>query len=197
LNITNSTPNFSVIDSQLMGIENSLWYELFERKFTFIPKSKAVYFEQNCLFGEIVSKNFPSARNEIKAAGNCFAADLFPATIFHLMRTVEYGLRALAKDLKVPITEDELEYKEWKIIIDQIYSKVRDLTESAQGSPKEKAELREFYNGVLSEFSGFKDVWRNNIMHTRKSYNELDANSVLTRVGDFMKRLATKVSESS
>jgi len=83
-----------------------------------------------------------------------------------------------------------LEYEGWNTVINQIYKKVKDLTESAQGTKKEKAKKREFYSGIMGEFSGFKDEWRNSIMHTRGKHNEDEARNVYKRVSDFMYRLA-------
>lgn len=194
LNASDETPFFAVINSELGGLTSTMQKELIERKYVFVPADKVKFFEQDKLFDDAVYGNFPAARGEIKEAGNCFAADLNTAAVFHLMRAVEYGLRALANDLKVPIPDEELEYREWKTIIDQIYSTVKTLTDSVQGTPKHKAELREFYNGVLAEFGGFKDVWRNHIMHVRKTCNESDAKSAFIYVGDFMKRLANRPS---
>jgi hypothetical protein len=197
LNTSNAIPNFSVIDTHLGAIRNSLWYELFERKFTFIPLEKAGFFERDNLFDKAVEKSFPSAKSDIKAAGNCLAADLNTAAIFHLMRIVEYGLRGLAKDLIVPIPDEDLEYKQWKTIIDGIRFASKIKTECAGMSDKDKSETREFYNGVISEFEGFKDVWRNNVSHTRNSYSERQATDAFERVRSFMQRLATRVSETS
>jgi hypothetical protein len=181
---------YLIISNEIGAILQTMTEESAKQKFTFIPSVKAKFFEQEKLFDESVHSAFPEARQDIKDAGNCLAADLNTAAVFHLMRVVEYGLRVLAKDVGVTMSDEELEYAQWKAIIDRIYSKIKTLTDSASGSPKEKSEMREFYNGVLSEFSGFKDVWRNNIMHARRSYDESEALSVFNRVRDFMQKLA-------
>jgi hypothetical protein len=190
-------PTADAINNALFQLQNAIHIELGNRMFAMIESRKADFLEQKNLFGRQVSEAFPSAAADIKDAGNCLAVDLNTAAVFHLMRVVEHGLRALAVKLGVPIPNDELEYEDWNSIINQTYVKVKALTDSAQGTKKEKAELREFYNGVMQEFSGFKDVWRNAVMHTRRGYNEKEAAGVFERVRDFMQRLATKVSEST
>jgi hypothetical protein len=75
--------------------------ELAQRKLVFIPPNLVEYLEQEKLFGDAVYENFPSARGDIRDAGNCLAAGLNTAAVFHLMRVVELGLRALAKKLHV------------------------------------------------------------------------------------------------
>ena len=190
-----SPPNFSVVDSQLGGIINSLWRELFVSKFTFIPQKKAHLFEQEKPLGESVYAAFPSARDDAKAAGNCLAADLNTAAVFHLMRIVEIGLRKLARHLKVPIKKSQLEYLEWNTIIEQIEKSIM-AKKTTLPRGKRKSELLEFYHGMMGEFNAFKDVWRNNVMHSRNFYNETEAMAVYIRVQNFMQRLAAKISEN-
>jgi hypothetical protein len=164
-----------------------------KQTFTFIPTEKARFFEQDNLFGEKVSSAFPSAKPHIKDAGNCLAADLDTAAVFHLMLAAEFGLRALAKHLKVKIKR-ELEYADWDEVIRGIESKLAGIKHPR--GKKRQADL-EFYRPLLSECSEFKDVWRNNLFHARRRYNGLEALNVFNRVNDFMQRLAKKVSETS
>jgi hypothetical protein len=47
----------------------------------------------------------------------------------------------------------------------------------------------------MGQFMGFKDEFRNQVMHVRRSYDEYEAGSALTRVRDFMAKLASKIDE--
>jgi hypothetical protein len=188
--LNNEVCTYQTVKVLMQGISETIISELGGRLFVFIPQKQSEFFENENLFGAGVSDAFPSARADIKNAGNCMAAELHDAAVFHIMRVVEYGLRALANHLQIPVSGDELEYEGWNTVINQIYKKVKDLTESAQGTKKEKAKKREFYSGIMGEFSGFKDEWRNSIMHTRGKHNEDEARNVYKRVSDFMYRLA-------
>jgi hypothetical protein len=184
------------IASEIGGIQESLQNELWERRFAFIPPEKAEFFEKDgdaALFGDKVYQNFKSVRIEIKDAGNCLAADLNTAAVFHLMRVAEIGLRALARRLKVTIKKMTLEYADWGTIIFEIEEKIKLKKPKSRG--KKQSEALEFYHGAIGEFNAFKDVWRNNVMHTRKSYDEKEAIRVFNHVRGFMQRLATKLSE--
>jgi hypothetical protein len=190
--------------SEIAGIREAFAKELAQKQFAFIPTAKACYFERCAQFGRRVNKQFPTAAREIKEAGNCLAADLNTAAVFHLMRIVEYGLRALAKDLGVRIPKKPLELAGWDEIIVQIGKKVEIKLNPPQpaggGRPKprnfkRKAEDREFYRGVIGQFYEFKDVFRNRVMHARGTYDALTAQSLFGRVRDFMRRLAVKLSE--
>jgi hypothetical protein len=180
------------IAREIEGVINAATLELADKKFAFIPPGKDEYFEQAALFGEKVNDAFPSAENHIKAAGNCLAADLNTAAVYHLMCVVNVGLLALAKHLKLTKIK-AIEYQEWKNIIDGLKKKVDTANQKPKG--KKKQDELEFYSALLLEFSAFKDVYRNNMAHARASYRFHEAKGVYDRVRDFMRRLAAKVSE--
>jgi hypothetical protein len=198
LNTSNSIPNFSVIDSQLRAIHNCLWFELFERKFAFIPTSKAQLFEQKKLFGDDVWDAFPEARDEIRDAGNCLAADLNTAAVFHLMRVMELGLRQLSFQLKAKAlikrlkqTKIPIELGTWDEVITTLESKLDDLRKRTTRSPKREQKI-ETCNELLKEFRSVKDLWRNKVMHARATYDEEQAQSAFNHVRAFMQKLAEK-----
>jgi hypothetical protein len=103
LQLKSSPPisSYQTIHSQLSSVLYSVQDELRSRTFAFIPESKAAFFEQGALFSEAVNQSFPSAKSHLKSAGNCLAADLHTAAVFHLMCVAELGLRALSKKLHV------------------------------------------------------------------------------------------------
>ncbi len=182
----------TVIQAEIHAILCAVHTEAFALKFAFIPKNLEAFFEQEMLFGETVYNAFPTARPHIKDAGNCLASDLNTAAVYHFMITAELGLRALAKHVKVKLKGD-LQYADWSQVIAGIDSKL-DSIKLPRGK-KRQAEL-EFYRSLSTACEEFKDVWRNNIMHARRRYNQLESLNVYTRVSDFMERLATRVSES-
>src|SRR6266576_670880 len=62
---------------------------------------------------------------------------------------------------------------------------------------REKDELLEFYRGAIAEFQGYKDAYRNFIMHMREKidYDSNEARSLIDRVSHFMTRLSGKIDE--
>ncbi|HZQ47853.1 MAG TPA: hypothetical protein VFC07_12620, partial [Verrucomicrobiae bacterium] len=159
------------------------------RYFAFIPSQRLIFFEKDSLFGRDVQLKFPSATNEIRDIGNCMALDLHTAAVFHCMRVVEHGLRALAIHLKVKV-KYPLEFAEWGVIIKGIDRKLADLQPKARG--KKKAEALEFYRLANDDCNMFKDVWRNSVMHTRGRFPEHEALGVFLRVQSFMQRLSQR-----
>lgn len=78
-----------VMDKELEGLMETIVMELSKQTFAYLPGPNSQYFEQEKLFGPIVHDNFPSAREDIKEAGNCLACGLDSAAVFHLMRVAE------------------------------------------------------------------------------------------------------------
>jgi hypothetical protein len=189
--------NVSEIYADMKGLDSALLHELCNANFAFIHSDKLKYFEQEKLFEAAVYDNFQSARADIKDAGNCRAADLHAAAMYHLMCIVNIGLIALARRLRVIIKKIPLEYAEWHTMIDKLEKKMKQKTVRPPGNNKmAQAEARTFYNGLLAEFKFFKDM-RNDTMHAHNDYKESDVESAYIRVLDFMKRLAKAgISES-
>ena len=205
------------LNTALWELQWALYNELKTIKFTMIEDKKSHYLEQDNLFGEQVSKSFPSARNEIQAAGNCLAMDLNTAAVFHSLRAAEIGMRALAVNLGVKLTHKgkpkRIEQGGWDQIITQIENKIRERHEKykpakppvgvpapsakAKKMGKKEFEFLKFCRMMANELFIFKEIWRNNTMHSITSYNESEAKGVFDRVRDFMQRLSSKVSETN
>lgn len=141
-----------------------------------------------------VRSAFPSADSDIVGAINCHVFGQDTASVFHCMRIAEIGLRALAKERRVKIPKKPLEWADWADILSHIKQKVDKLAMNRRGPARDAA--LEFYRGAMGEFEAFKDVYRNNVMHVRKSYDEDRAASVLSHVREFMNRLADKIDEN-
>src|ERR1017187_9769984 len=159
----------------------------------FIPTEKAEYVERvgnGVLFGINVYNNFTLARADIKDAGNCLAADLSDAAVFHLLRVVETGLRELAKSLKVKFPKTPIDYEGWKAVVKAIDDNLSARIPKARGS-KQSAALK-FKHDLLVDFKAF-EVLRNEIMHGRSHHNEQKAIGLFNRVRDFMQRLDKQI----
>lgn len=161
---------------------------LSKRKFAYIPPPNDQYFEKEKLFGAEVYEKFEDARQDLKDAGNCLAASLPTASVFHLMRVAEHGLRKLARKLRVRLTHTgkpcPVEFGDWEKIITAIRNKITEARKLPAG-PKRQAKL-EAYSNAADHCEYMRDIWRNNMAHTRKPYLDAEALGVLERVRDFM-----------
>jgi hypothetical protein len=136
-----------------------------------------------------VRAKFPSAEIDILAAVDLWALGHSTASVFHFMRVLEHGLRALANDVG-----RSFDIQNWQNIIDQIESEVRNLGKTLPASPDKTERLR-FLSEAAKEFSYFKDGWRNHVSHGRGVYDEHQARSIMEHVKAFMTVLASKLRE--
>ena len=135
-------------------------------------------------------KAFEPAKKDIEEAVDCYASEHETACVFHLMRVLEHGLRAMARDVGLIFDKQN-----WHNIIDEIESKIEAERKTlSKGAPRD--ERLDFLSKAAKEFFYFKDGWRNHVSHNRVTYDELTAHSTLNHVRDFMNHLSTKLYET-
>jgi hypothetical protein len=136
------------------------------------------------------------AAHDLEAAIDCYLSENDTACVFHLMRAVEHGLRALAWDRCVIFDkESPIELQDWGKIVDKLESKEKEITSYPKTVARE--EQFEFYHSAMVELRAFKNLYRNPTDHARVFYDGPQALSALTHVSAFLRRLATKISATS
>lgn len=206
--------NFGEHRQQAEALSELIDSELDNVIFGFIPTEKTKYHNNRFLFGEDVYKNFPSARDEIKEAGNCYALGLNTACVFHLMRAVEVVLKRMIVAMKAQkyLTKPDKKSPTGKIqvsvdvcdqdtLIKALRSALKDLESGKSISAKKKA-THAFYSGAVNTFCEFKDAYRNPISHgnkvadeNRKLYKEGETSDIMKSVRHFMTHLAKRIKE--
>jgi hypothetical protein len=168
----------------LNQLERTIRWEMEEKLFMFVPPERASRYEIKEAFGAKVAKQFRPASFDIEEAGNCYAAARWTACVFHLMRVLELGLSAFAKEFSVPS-----DHTNWHNIIEGIESKVRNMGNDPAKAADWK-EKQERYSQAANGFMFFKDAWRNYTAHARGKYIDEEADSIYRNVRVFMQRLA-------
>jgi len=171
-------------------IRESIIGELASYKFYAISPSLAYLTENEPLFGGVVADKFPDASKDIAASGRCLALDEWTACVFHCMRALEQGLRALAAYVGVDMSI-ALELENWKNVIDRIEKEIRKLEDLPRGNLK--TEKIRVCSEAASQFRYFKDAWRNHVAHSRESYDSRNALAVWEHTRDFMRTLAENI----
>jgi hypothetical protein len=139
---------------------------------------------------------FPGLKTEIEEGVDCYALEHNTACVFHMMRVAEIGLRALARERRVLFPKHPLEWADWQNILDETEKKARAATAGMPRGPKKDA-MQAFYNGAIGQLHGFKDTYRNMVMHMRRGYDDLDALRAINQVRDFMNGLSAKIGEKT
>jgi hypothetical protein len=181
---------------ELAELNNELRDDFSERHVVVIPEDRVKYYDAS--FDDArMATDFPEATKEIKEAGSCLAAGRHMASVFHLMRGVEQGMRAVAVATGGTTTPPKvpLEYQVWQTVIEGIESRTKRAPEG--WSEPSKSNGRAFFSGTVADLFAFKDETRNLCMHTRHGFHDYPgALSVRNRVDGFFKRLIGKVQEN-
>jgi hypothetical protein len=188
--------NYSEVAESVRLIILKTHNELDLRSFAYIPIDRDCFFEQSELFGKAVKEAASEEINsEIKAAGNCLAAGLNTAAVFHAIRTAEMGMRCLASRLRAKIDRDgeriKIDEATWEELIKGINKRIESEKLKLKAKRKVKSQFRD-YEILVSQFNRLKDD-RNEVMHTHGDYKASEALGVFERVRDFMQRLAKRI----
>jgi hypothetical protein len=143
------------------------------------------------LFSPGVVANFGSISKEIEEAAKCSVVNRHTASVFHLMRVMESGLRSLGKTLNDPDL-DPKKNPSWESILRKC-----DL-ELQKAHDKKIAEWQTdplFFSTATANVRAVKDAWRNPTMHVEIDYDEERSRDVWNAVRAFMRHLASKLHE--
>jgi len=188
--------NYSEVTEAIGMIISKTQTELEVRSFAYIPFDKDQYFEGDKLFGDDVKRACSEEINaHIKDSGNCLAADLNTAAVFHLMLVAEFGMRALATQLKVKIKNTPTKEAGWAKLIEGIKKKIEIRTaKNEKKQSKKEREFLKFCRLANEQIFFFKEIWRDNTMHAQVRFNESEALGVFERVKKLMQLLAKRIS---
>jgi hypothetical protein len=203
--LNSSVMDISSLQTELRNIGEAILVESAKFKFLRVSRDRANYVDNHlALFGPSVVAAFPSAVPDMREAGNCLAAECNTAAVFHLMRTVEWGLRALCADVGLirlksktkggKIKYTPISYTDWEHMLSQLQARI-DVKLNRIKRGKLKQDAQEFYYPALQDIRGIRDAWRNHVMHTRAEYNHQDADAILRHVERLLTTLAKRIRE--
>jgi hypothetical protein len=169
----------------IAGVQNNLE----SRAFLFVPRHMVTYYDNHLLFGPGFLDAYPNdAVRDMVQAGTCYSARLATACVFHSMRVAEHGLRKLARHVGAKITDKgkpcRIEYGTWDKVIQAIKNKIATARQRPSGPARQRR--LEFYSAAADHCEYMKDIWRNEVSHTRREYKQAEALAVLNRVKDFV-----------
>ena len=152
---------------------NGMLTELGQRQFMFMPGRDAEWFERPALFGQEVAMAFPSAEEDIREAGSCYAAGRYTASVYHAICALEPALKSLALSVRAKWNPTSTT---WGRAVGAIEAAIVQI-------PVGKGDRKQFLSEAAAHFRFFKDAWRNDAMHARlKIAKESDAKDILAHV---------------
>jgi hypothetical protein len=159
-----------------------------------LEDTKAVLYEPpDPLFGLEVAAKFPTeAAFEIDEAAKCLALNRPTAAVFHLMRTLEVAIRAVARCLQIPDPLKPAE-RNWGFILGEI---AKGINTEWPGTAARMSGDGMFFESLRASLEAVRNPWRNATMHVEKKYTEDEAEHVFVAVKGFMKTLASRCDEN-
>jgi hypothetical protein len=179
---------------ELKVLKETIEADLEKHTFVFVLPEKASVMRgmSRTDWAEIWQK-FPSAFEDIKHASECHALEQNTACVFHMMRVAEHGLRGIARKVKVKLTDkgkrQPIEFATWDKVIQGINNHIATARAFPHG-PRKNKNLQ-FYSSAAENCTYIRDIWRNEVSHTRSKYNDGEVLGIINRVKDFMWLLAS------
>jgi hypothetical protein len=151
------------------------------------------YFEpKDPLFGKDFNIKFPTAVFEVDEAGKCLALGRSTASVFHLMRIMEIGVRAVARCLKIPDPIKPSE-RNWGDILRKIKEAIEFKTKTTAWTVQKH---KDFFETSYASLDAVRAAWRNTTMHVENKYTPDEAEHILLAVRAFMRTLSAQMNEA-
>jgi hypothetical protein len=146
-----------------------------------VPADLVRYMREPQPFGAEIATAFPSTAYDIDEAAKCLALSRSTAVVFHLMRTMEAGLKGLAFALGIPYAPS------WESYLTQIEKRIE---EKHKNKTRKWKKNQAFFRDVMGDLQVVKMSWRNPTMHIVRTYTPEEAQQIFGAVKTFMGRLA-------
>jgi len=146
-------------------------------------------------FGREITKCFPAIHTDLQEALKCYAFELLPACVFHLMRATEIGIPKVAK-----LCEINDRNPSWGPVLEKA-EKLTQKTKFDDLPGKLKPHI-EFLRLVVADMRSLQRAWRDKIMHVEDrlilSSAEIDlkdTHEIFVATRSFLRRLADGLPE--
>jgi len=135
---------------------------------------------------------FPNASFELEEGSKCIALGRYTAAVFHAMRMLEYGIKALAKRLDIPDPTRAAE-KNWGAILGAIQAKIDELWPKSSRLPNSEGAA---FESLHTHLETVRNPWRNATMHVETIYAPHEALHILRCSCFFMVNLSKVTNEA-
>jgi hypothetical protein len=180
--------------TRIDDITNTLTRELSLTTILVLEPRERSYFSPNePLFGAEVASKFQShAMFEIDEAAKCLALGRSTASVFHLMRVMEIGVRTIAKCLGIPDPIKPSD-RNWGRMLKNIWDE--GIAKKWPTSTDRTTGDGEIFESLYASLDAVKNPWRNATMHVENKYTNDEAEHIFVAVRGFMKKLASRMDE--
>lgn len=158
---------------------------------SFSSHEKSFLDSSECLYGALVSSQFPSLIHEIESGSKCLGFGLPTAAAFHFIRCLEGGIAAMSACLAIPSPTKGSDRSWMKLL-----RKIKDEIDRRWPSGPIRTGDAQFFEETYGCLAAIQNPYRNATMHLDHNYDLEEAKHIAEMVGGFMKRLAKRMDES-
>jgi hypothetical protein len=179
---------YGALKAALLDIESRFADHLIDIKLFVLSEQEASFFDPaDKLLGGIqpvegFSRAYPNAAFEIEEAAKCIALQRSTAAVFHCMRALENGIKAICKMLDVPDATKPAD-KNWGVILKAIKDKIDEKWPKQTRLPNSQGARIE---ALYATLDAIKNPWRNATMHVETIYQPHEALHIARCTGVFM-----------
>lgn len=180
--------------ASLMDLESRFSDYLWEVKMFALAPAEAIFMQDadRLIENEGFAIIYPNASFELEEASKCLAFGRYTAAVFHAMRLLEIGIRALAKRLSIPDPTRPAE-KNWGIILSAMQLRIDELWPRQKRLANTEGSAFEALHALLE---AVRNPWRNATMHVETIYAPHEALHILRCSAFFMNNLSKLCDEA-
>jgi len=173
--------------AEIIALKNRISDEFSQRKFFCVEKDRTDFLSRVGDWTEL-ERTRPSVVIEIARAARCFEYGENTSAVFHLMRVVDSGLRAVAASLGIGYSANN-----WSGIGDDIRKKME---QKYQAKTEEWRKSEPFYAEILTDLQAISKGHRNPVLHEiERSYDEKETRYLITVIFAFTIHIGKKLPE--
>lgn len=172
-------------------ILNRVKHEIGINLFLLLSSESQKYYDPQEPFGKDVSIKFSSLIYDIDEAHKSYALERNTASVYHSVRCLEGGIRALYRCMGIAEPTKGCQ-KNWHFILDEIEKAIKVKWPSATDKMLDDYIV---ISGFHAALSAMKDPYRNPTMHLDSKYDSEDALYYLQMIKGFMCRVAKRMDE--
>jgi hypothetical protein len=128
-------------------------------------------------------------------AAKCLALGRATACVFHLMRLMEVGIRAVARCLNIPDPTRAAD-RNWGAILREIKTDLDAHVGVAPMKAWATSGDKELFESAYASLDAVRVAWRNTTMHVENKYTIDEGEHILAAVKGFMTKLASRCDEN-
>lgn len=177
----------SQVGADARVIKETLRDELATKLFLHVLPENAPYYIEPFEDWGTVMEHFPSLSFDIEEASKSFALERYTASVFHLMRVAEGGLRSVAKRVGLANPRPN-----WDEAIKYIEGQLRKNYDGMDSIFKGDVE---FLSGIAAHMRSVNLAWRRNVSHIERNYSREEVKGIYDSTVSMMQHISSKLAE--